>query len=676
MANTTDPHDHSTSDGPDKEVPFQQSGVSPTREDEGVSRFNVQLRRLEARRVRDANHSVLQEWLTGFMKTGLSAYGANLPENQATAIAEVFGARLKPYDLWEVEQEINRQDAAKAKGVGSSSSSEPASGTNPPSSPPPDPMSGFGIPNAGTARTIADATVLYRDQLRRMADNPQGLGLVFARLLPAVLRQAASLPGITPESFSDLVLVTFTIRPPARLTGALKKLIAHIRGHLELQEPADRRDGYYQTVAALGDFVLMPSTSRDLAGLYYYHEVLSHYWREVKAGRPLSEEGVRRVAVCLFNTLVALADALQYIDPSIPLQALEPFARIAVVRDAAPSDGGDSTRSDWLVQFTPNGQPGKVGPNEMSILQRIARLSNAFGSFKSPDRVVLRVACACVGLGLRRVDRSVPAELFNASVELLKNRAERAAGQSARKLTLARAILNGLGLWAALEISGGSAVRAFLLDSGLSCSVNFLGACSDLNWDGPDREKLTRVVQSILAVRNEVPGDIAGVDFGRIGGSLADLNMERVSAAPKVDLPALSKDLRQVIEVLIGRLETRDAAGPAAATTDWRDWLTLCARDAVREALGAEGFVAAWGKVWGLVGEISAGSGEIARIFLGVYSPYAARTWNDPGKTPLTLLPELKMGQTQWEQWAKELSIPTPSLADAVAALGQPDWWV
>lgn len=523
---------------------------------------------------------------------------------------------------------------------------------------------------AAMAESAEDASVVLRDELRN--SDPRRVAALFMSKLPSILEEAERRRGWTAENRVDLVLHFFIVRAPEAATPALKHLMALLRGHMDQQREDARGDGYYQSVAAIGDVVAMAGRKYFVESVFYYHEVLSHYWRQCREGRALSEQGRLRVRNCLFNILTGAMDVLQRSEQSVDVTGLQTMAQAGVVMHADLAEVKAGLRDDYLSRFVRGMGTERFEGVQMSTIQGMARAHGAWPQHLEGERAVLQTAAACTAL-VRDVDQAlVPTMLFNAAVDLLRNSrtaaSERLRGPAG---ALARALLTGGGLLAASESSDGSIEDAIGTRHGLQCAVNLFGAATELGWNEGSRKLLHQLGEVVLSARGRIrePRD---ADFSRIASSLRSLGMQQATMTSNPTVGELKDRTRAVLRELAG-------SGQPPQPIDMSDW-RLTVADAARigliHGLGEEGFRAAWGHIWNLAARISEESQHPAAAFAAAYERFAARRWGEAGSGPLAGIQGLDVTAEQWARMPSEAIKPAPSLASAIRLLDTPDWWV
>lgn len=411
--------------------------------------------------------------------------------------------------------------------------------------------------------------------------------------------------GAAPEQLADIVLLAL----PAALDMSiaipgLPDFVAGLRAKLDEQEEARRDEGYYQTRLALGQLCGKSGNAegRALAG-YYYEELLqsgprmigdratniaannlagfiASRQRNVKTG----DAPHRQVA---FH-LQFLATACNLAQPGIEIdgKAALAFGKSAKMpfADAELAGGAmlallemANVPSAWQVIVEAEGAGrsdfGEAGQLLLGVLAGLARM--AFNAPEDHDEIA--AAFFNSGISALRVARG----------KYPRSKDPDAASQ---KFIIVRIVLNGLGLWWALEKSRdiAQALDAF---HGMDCAVNLFGALADTRGDAKRMVGLTDSVADLagllLGALRAVPQTVQ-MEAERLLGSLKQMEIEPGQDALRGPLPdkiavtgAVAKLLRSVPElsrVVAAGLEPNTLALPL---------LTL-----VKAALGGEEFQA------------------------------------------------------------------------------------
>ncbi|MCW5776343.1 MAG: hypothetical protein KIS87_07900 [Phycisphaeraceae bacterium] len=539
--------------------------------------------------------------------------------------------------------------------------------------------------------TYGDIVIEVRRSLLDLAQDGARLSVFVHSVLPDSLGYIEQLPGITPENRADLALVCFTVRRAEQATPNLRRIIACIRGHLDGQSEDDRGEGFYQTLAGLGDVLLMPQSKELFVhAVYYYHEALSHYWRQCEAGRPVSEsrneDGIVRVRNCVFNTIIIIMEMLQRRNSPVAAHGLESIARVGVMCQARILQEYSATDVNFASRLL-GAARDDVRPVHLACTEAMARLHAAWPWLGLLDRPLLQVAAACAVMGKDRSDDSVPSRLFNATVSLLRARNEAKDGAGNREdaellsafvgeaAVRARGILAGLGLYAALSEGNGLA-DAFLGRSGLSCGVNFYAACSDLKLNESELaglKELTASMSALAVVASTLPAG-ARNDIDRLRASLKEMNIPfDLPEGGRYDRDRAVESAKRALAALL------NGFGSGATTTfdaaDWREDVSSAARLAFVSAFGKEYVDRANRLLLTQVERIVSESADVEQAFLAAYKDFASERWGEPGNSPLVKVQALEINQLHWERVAGECVIKTPSLADAIRQGDPPDWW-
>lgn len=544
--------------------------------------------------------------------------------------------------------------------------------------------------------TFDEIVIEVRRSLLDLAQDGPRLSVFIHMVLPDYLDYVEGLPGVTPENRADLVLMCFTMRRAERATESLGRFVARVRGHLDVQDEDDRRVGFYQTLAGLGDVLLMPQ-AKDLYvhAVYYYHEVISHFWRGCESGQRLNDDGLVRIRNCIFNTIIIIMEVLQRGGRQVAAHGLEAFARAGVMCQARIHAVDRTARemgepaSEKYVSRVLGVDPGNMRREHLACIEGMARLHAVWPWLGLLERPLFQIAAACAIVGQDKHDSTVPSRLFNATVSLLRARNEARDGSEVHedgalhaafigeKAVRARGVLAGLGLYAALN-EGVDLTDVFVERSGLSCAVNCYAACSDLTLSAADRDALAELVASMseLQVRASTLPREAQTDMERLSASLRGMNLETHFRAPggeqfnKTKAIECARDALRALLKGFGREEHVEIGLP-----DWRDDVSAAARFAFVSAFGEERIDQASGLLLQKVGSIVKDSAEVETALQKAYAEFASPAWGEPGKPLLAKVAELGVDDTRWKQVARECVIETPSLADAIRRGDQPDWW-
>jgi len=523
-------------------------------------------------------------------------------------------------------------------------------------------------------------------RVRELQGDREGLRAFYRGTLAATLERLVRDGAGTPESQVDMVLIPLSqiqVRPQ-RCSESIRDFVAGLRRHLGTQEEEERGSGYYVTWGGLAD-LLMPARGRECwaQGVFYYHEILSHFCQVVAAGGSLARDECERVRIASNNSantvedlrrlagkgeydevLLGVRNSMKRISAAMAGQALE-LAEEEVVLALS-----------LIAHLLGNVPADQVHPIWARFLDDMMASATAW----LPGRDHLQLAMVELGAGMVRIAveerrSDAPSTFFNAGISIDRHRTAGTGNLKREDTEWARAVLNGLGVWWAVEAGDAQLMESMLRSDGLSCTVNFLSAASNMEWDDDGRAKVEAVAAAVFGMRSVL--GFGQTDFFQMGNSLKDLKIRLPENLPVSD----PRELQRRIGTVLGHLAVMPAEGGGLVPADWpgepgalRASAEMSRQVMQRLVAKPEDYASMLVQpLVELMGEIEAGAENPGQALLKLYGPLAGADPDSPGPGPL-----VQAGLMSIEEWRQAARRAVPVLprspADVLRTSGVLDW--
>ena len=503
--------------------------------------------------------------------------------------------------------------------------------------------------------------------VKELAGTPAVLRSFLSSVLAPTLQRFERQSTATPEELVDLVLMPLASHFTPRDEG-VRHFVAELRNCMDKQALDDRKEGWYQTIAAMGDWLgeLTDSAESCHQAIAYYHGVLC-------ACQTLSPRRIGVVANNMAGRLDLLSD---HAETRRVCNRLHALSVIASFKDSPPLE--DDERGDMVVQLFR--RFGFAGASEdiskpmafSHVVLTMANVSNAWINLDATvtgkdgatehDEDWLALISALAGtlgavLNPPEDYRRIAATLFNAGVCF--SRLTDTKSMPERQSADSRVVLNALGLVWALRKSNGDMPVALSEMNGLSCTVNLFGALlkSGTSLTQDRLVQLRNFARSVQSWRPNIPFE-EQLDYRRLDSAWEKLHLGTIDASEPVPHGQFVEHLQALFSSFFDRnwqdLFSLDEEKAAYATAE-------IAGKTLSYALGSDAMT-------GFCGELL----ELAMRLSDIASKADGTTWVPfyTGRTGTDALssyegPLVESGVLDAEQWdsvLKSSNISTPSL--------------